>query len=185
MPDTELRELRYRAPLAPTALAAMSAALIALALVMTGALGLISAAHAHYYAVRTDSMAPLFERGDLVVTKAVTQLAVGDAVTFEKYGALVTHRIIAPGREPGTWQTRGDNNHADDPWTITQADVVGRVSSVVHRVGVPLLVLEDPRGRLLLGNGIAGLVILLWWALPRATRVPTKLLHPSNGYAIP
>lgn len=185
MSTLPLRELHYRAPLGPTLISAVAASAIGLAAALALALSLLNLAHANYFAVASDSMQPAFSRGDLVVTRLPQQLHIGDTVTFRKYGQLVTHRIVALGRAVGTYETRGDANAARDPWTITAADVVGRVDTVIHRAGFPLLLLNDSRGRLLLGNSIAGLVILLWWSWPRATRVPGKLLHPASGYAIP
>lgn len=183
-PLRPLRTLRSRPPLVPTLSAALAAAALGVALTITTMLGVLRVVDAQWFAVQSDSMTPAFARGDLVITRAVEELRVGDAVTFRKYGKLVTHRIVALGRAVGTYQTRGDANRADDPWTITKADVVGTVRAVVHNAGFPLLLLESPSGRVLVGNSIAGLVILLWWATPRAARVPAILLHPSSGYAI-
>ena len=184
MSTQPLPELHYRAPIGATVLSTVAASAIGLIAALALALSVLHLAHAEYFAVESDSMVPAFARGDLVVTRAVPALRVGDTVTFRKYGRLVTHRIVALGRAVGTYETRGDANPASDPWTITAADVVGRVDNVVRRAGFPLLLLESASGRLLVGNTIAALVILLWWATPRATRVPTKLLHPASGYAI-
>ena len=180
-----LPPLPRHTPVAPTIIAAMSASLLGLVLALTIALAILSLAHAQYFAVASDSMVPAFRRGDLVVSRSVTNLHIGDTVTFRKYGRLVTHRIVAVGRQVGSFETRGDANVGRDPWTITAADVVGRVENVVSRAGYPLLLLESASGRVLLGNGIAAIVICLWWATPRATRVSPRLLHPSSGYAIP
>lgn len=179
-----LQPLHYRAPIGATLASAIAAALIGILIASSAALTALHMADAQYFPVSSNSMVPAFERGDLVITRAVQALRIGDTITFRKYGQLVTHRVIALGREPGTFETRGDANTASDPWTITQADVVGRVQTVVHRAGFPLLLMGDVRGRALVGYGIAGIVILLWWATPRATRIPPKLLHPSSGYAI-
>ncbi len=179
-----LRELHYRPPITITVLSALAASAIGLIAALALALSVLNLAGADYFAVESDSMVPAFARGDLVVTRAVRELHVGDTVTFRKYGRLVTHRIVALGRAAGTYETRGDANAGSDPWTITAADVVGRVDNVIRRAGFPLLLLESAPGRVFTGNLIAGLVILLWWAMPRATRVPPQLLHPASGYAI-
>lgn len=174
--------LRYRAPLLPVVVAAVSAALLASAVGLVGSLWMLASAGAHAYPVASDSMAPTFVRGDLVVTHPVSTLRVGEAVTFRKYGHLVTHRIVAQGRTPGTFETRGDANPGNDPWTIGAADVTGHVRGVVKRAGLPLLALESDVGRLLGANLLVLAVLALWWALPRATRIPARVLHPSSGY---
>jgi len=184
MATTALRPLHYRAPLLPTLVSALSAALLAGVAGLLLSLWLLAAAGAQPHAVASDSMAPAFARGDLIVTQPVTVPRVGDTVTFRRYGRLVTHRIVAEGRVPGTFETRGDANLGNDPWTITAADVTGRVQGVVRRAGTPLLAMESMGGRVLGLILLAGAAIALWWSLPRATRIPARLLHPSAGYAI-
>jgi len=58
------------------------------------------------------------------------------------------------------------------------------VQGVVRRAGTPLLAMESMGGRVLGLILLAGAAIALWWSLPRATRIPARLLHPSAGYAI-
>lgn len=185
MSSNELRPLRYRTPLLPTAVGALAIALVASAAGLLLGLWLLGLAGAKSYPVASDSMVPAFRRGDLVVTTAAAQLRVGDMVTFRKYGQLITHRIVANGRVPGSFETRGDANPGNDPWTITLADVTGRVRGVVRHAGAPLLAMESAAGRVLGLNLLLAAVCALWWALPRATRVPSRVLHPSAGYAVP
>jgi signal peptidase I len=174
--------LRYRAPRLPVIAAAVSAALLASTVGLVGSLWMLTAAGAQVHPVASDSMAPTFVRGDLVVTRPASALRIGEAVTFRKYGHLVTHRIVAQGRVPGTFETRGDANPGNDPWTIGMVDVTGHVQGVVKRAGLPLLVLESGAGRLLGASLLLAAVLTLWWALPRATRIPARVLHPSSGY---
>ena len=170
-----MHAVRTPSPIAPTVIAAIAASCIGVVIALALALGALDAAHAKFFPVASNSMVPSFQRGDLVITRAAQTLHVGDTVTFRKYGTLVTHRIVANGKTPGTFETRGDANPGNDPWTITPADVVGTVRSTVTNAGFPLLMLEDPRGRALAGNGLAALIIALWWALPRAMRAPSAL----------
>lgn len=185
MTTVDLRPLHYRAPMLPTAIAAAGVALLAAMLGLLLSLWVLGLAGAHSYPVASDSMVPAFSRGDLVVTRPVAHLQIGDMVTFRKYGQLVTHRVVAEGRAPGTFETRGDANPGNDPWTIVAADVTGRVEGVVRGAGTPMLALESAVGRVLVVQLLLGICFALWWALPRATRVPARLLHPSSGYAIP
>ena len=184
MPASTLHPLRYRAPVIPTLVSAIGAAVLSTTTALAGVLVLLTVAGAHTFPVASDSMEPVFVRGDLVVTKPVAGLQIDDVVTFRKYGQLVTHRIVAAGRAPGTFETRGDANPGNDPWTITIADVVGRVVTVVHRAGSPLLAVQTVPGRLIAANLLVAVVLLMCWALPRATRIPCRVLHPSSGYDI-
>ena len=184
MSTLDLRPAKFRTPVTTTLIAAVSVTTLAASLGLAFALWLLGLAGAQSFPVASDSMVPAFSRGDLVVTKPVQQLRVGDVVTFRKYNQLVTHRIVAEGRAPGTFETRGDANPGNDPWTISSADVTGRVAGVVRRAGAPLLALGSPFGRVLAVNVLLLLVFLLMWALPRAIKVPARLLHPSAGYAI-
>lgn len=84
--------------------------------------------------VKTDSMAPTFEAGDLIFVRKVdtSTLKVGDIVCFHtiinnEY-ALNTHRISDIVEENGviTYVTKGDNNMIEDSERITGGDVVGK-----------------------------------------------------------
>ncbi len=162
--------LRSRSPFVPTLVGAIAVALLVISFGIFGSLWLLETAGAQAYPVASDSMVPFFERGDLVVTQPASQLRVGDIVTFRKYGHLITHRIVAQGRVPGTFETRGDANPGNDPWKISLADVTGRVQSVVRRAGVPLLVGESASGRIAGANLLLAALFSAGWAVPRAVR---------------
>lgn len=151
--------------------AALATAVLAGAASLLVALSVLGIGHASYFAVSSDSMAPLMHRGDLVVTTGRGTLAIGDAVTFRKFGALVTHRIVDHGRMPGTYETRGDANPGNDPWTITSRDVVGKVRGVVTNAGWPLLWLASALGRIVACLVLIAAVMALQWALPKALYV--------------
>ena len=161
---------RHRSPVVPTLVGAIAVALLVISVGLFGSLWLLGTAGAQAYPVASDSMTPVFARGDLVVTQPASQLRVGDIVTFRKYGHLITHRIVAEGRIPGTFETRGDANSANDPWTISPSDVTGRVQSVVRRAGVPLLVGESASGRIVGANLLLAALLGAGWAVPRAVR---------------
>lgn len=165
-------DLRCRSPFVPTLVSAIAVALLVISCGLFGSLWLLRTAGAQVFPVASDSMLPAFQRGDLVVTQPTAHFNVGDIVTFRKYGHLITHRIVAEGRVPGTFETRGDANPGNDPWTIGQADVTGRVQSVVHRAGMPLLMGESAIGRMVGANLLIAALLAVGWALPRAVRVP-------------
>lgn len=135
------------------------------------ALGLLQSAGAPFFAVASESMAPGLHRGDLVVTRPVAPLRIGDVVTFRMYRQVVTHRVVAPGRRPGSFETRGDANPGNDPWTIRKRDVVGTVESVVTNAGWPLLWWSSRIGRSALAVGLLLAVAVLMWVWPRVAYV--------------
>ena len=147
---------------------AVGTAVISAAASLLIALSLLGLADAQYFAVASNSMVPVMQRGDLVITANRGALNVGDAVTFTKYQQLVTHRIVANGRQPGTYETRGDANPGNDPWTITARDVVGKVQGVVTNAGWPLLWMSSLAGRFALFGAVIASVLALMWAWPRA-----------------
>ena len=147
---------------------AVAAAILGAATALVCAYSLLSVAGAPYFAVASNSMTPVMQRGDLVVTTPTGDLQVGDAVTFRMHGQLVTHRLVARGRQPHTFETRGDANPGNDPWTISTSDVVGKVQSVITRAGWPLLWLGTLPGRFALIAAVALAILALQWAWPRA-----------------
>ena len=91
--------------------------------------------------VQSDSMIPEFEKGDLIISKAVddsTALEKGDVITFktEIMGeeALNTHRIVDVTRTEGMdfYTTKGDNNDIED------AEPVARISVAAKWDGIKL-----------------------------------------------
>ena len=184
MNSSPLKPLRFHAPLGATLMSAIAVAISSAMLGLMLALSILSSSPADYFAVESDSMKPVFARGDLVLVKPTSALNIGDVVTFRKYGTLVTHRIVAEGKQPGSFETRGDNNTAGDPWTITDADVVGRSTDVIHNAGWPLLFFNDPIGRAGLSALFMALLAALTWGVPKATKIPPILLHPASGFAV-
>jgi len=84
--------------------------------------------------VESESMAPTFNQGDLIIIKKVdpSTLAEGDIITFhtiiENRYALNTHRIykIEDANGYRTYETKGDNNLITDRHVITDSDIVGK-----------------------------------------------------------
>lgn len=84
--------------------------------------------------VLTDSMAPTFQQGDLIIIKKVdTQtLQVGDIICFHTIinneFALNTHRIqsIEDNGSGRSYVTKGDNNSVEDMHRIIDGDIVGK-----------------------------------------------------------
>lgn len=84
--------------------------------------------------VQTESMAPFFNAGDLIIIKTCdpSKLEVGDVVTFhtiiQNQYALNTHRIAEVDASGSVkhFTTKGDNNMVSDQHIISEGDVVGK-----------------------------------------------------------
>lgn len=116
---------------------AWSVAAIA-ALLLTAAVLFLSAG-GRWFVVETPSMGEAAPVGTLVLDLPVdvATLSVGDIVSFETSAnpdVVYTHRIVSIDADGGI-HTRGDVNGATDPWTLTQADVIGTPALLVPRIG--------------------------------------------------
>ncbi len=101
------------------------------------------------YVVRTGSMAPRINPGDVVVVSPLRRaeaLPLGRVVSFidparvTPSGAamLVIHRVVAD-RGNGTYTTAGDNNQSDDSAALRPAAVTGRGRLLVPWIGLPVV----------------------------------------------
>ena len=107
------------------------------------------------FAVQSDSMAPTFYKGDLVVDKAVKDpgaLKEGDVITFwtiiNGQKVLNTHRIIEI-TDYGNYlyfDTKGDNNPIADSIGVHQNDIVGVYLFKLSNVGTVLDFLQTSLG---------------------------------------
>jgi len=95
-------------------------------------LGLIVAALAflyfspdfNLYIVRSESMKPTINMGDLIVSGPFNgEVKPGTVVTYEYSRELITHRVQAVNGS--TLVTEGDAVEEADPWSVTVSDVKG------------------------------------------------------------
>ena len=113
--------------------------------------------------VRSGSMAPAIQSGDLVVTRLVRPSAVesGDVVTFRdpsRQGDLVTHRVMRIRAEGDrlAFVTRGDANTGEERWSVARAGTIGAAAFRAPGTGHLLAWLRAPlvRTLLLLGSAL-------------------------------
>jgi signal peptidase I len=123
------------------------------------------------YVITTGSMRGTVDPGALVVAKRVPvgDLKVGDVITYQPPASsgvhhLVTHRIVSIKLDrlgALSYQTKGDANAANDPWTFNLlSPVQARMELGVPALGKPVLWLADP-GTRKLAIGIPALAIAL------------------------
>ena len=107
--------------------------------------------------VKSDSMAPTFYAGDLIIVKKCDPktLKEGDIVTFhtiiENEYALNTHRIETLNEENGvrSYVTKGDNNAIADKHVIADGDIVGQYVGKLSGFGKVMEFLSGSTGFLL------------------------------------
>ena len=108
-------------------------------------------------AVQSDSMAPTFNKGDLIVIQKcdTSKLEVGDIVTFhtiiDNEYALNTHRIAAIDEVNGmrSFTTKGDNNDVADTHIISDGDIVGKYVFALPQMGKVMNFLSSSMGFLI------------------------------------
>jgi signal peptidase len=151
------------------------------------------------FVVTGSSMEPVINKGALVIVEPVSPIAVsrGDIITFEHYGQMTTHRVIAidsSNAASPTFTTKGDANSVADPEPVHFPGQVG-----VYRASIPVLgyviVYVQAYWRLAV-MAIAALVFFLCGAMlvvgntkamrPRTTRrktAPVSMIDPEELWA--
>jgi signal peptidase I len=107
--------------------------------------------------VRSGSMHPVFDTGDMVVLTKVdaSDLKKGDIITFDrpdKPGTLVTHRIIGISTNASgkAFQTKGDFNDSADPWQVPATGTGWKYKAHIPKLGFLFGYLGTPQARLAL-----------------------------------
>ena len=107
--------------------------------------------------VKTDSMAPTFYSGDLILIKKcdTSKLTEGDIICFHtiinnEY-ALNTHRIekIDEHENMRSYTTKGDNNAISDTHIISDGDIVGKYVGKLSKFGHVMDFLSSSMGFLI------------------------------------
>jgi signal peptidase I len=177
-------------------------ALVAAAVVALGGLATWFS-HEDYrlYVVKTGSMTPTYDAGDVVVDRpASVGYQPRDVLTFDISGSgdLVTHRFTHLDKQ-GRIHTKGDNNKVADSWELRPEQVRGVVTSHVPNLGYVIVFLRQPAG--VAGVMTATLAVFLLWGLcfpaqttaapaaaskrPRAPLwVPQQRLAPVSPWAM-
>ena len=91
------------------------------------------------FVVTGSSMEPVINKGALAIVEPVSPTAIsrGDIITFERYGQMTTHRVIAIDSSNvanPTFTTKGDANSVADPEPVHFPGQVG-----VYRASIPVL----------------------------------------------
>jgi signal peptidase len=154
---------------------------IALLLVATAVLAVGGAAtwfsHEGYrlYVVKTGSMSPTYDAGDVVIDKpASAGYRPGDVLTFQisAAGDLVTHRLTHLDKA-GQVHTKGDNNKTADSWSLRPEQVRGVVDGHVANLGYLIVFMRQPAGIAGVMTSTLSMLLLYGLCFPAAARTPT------------
>ena len=81
-------------------------------------------------------MLPEIKKGDLVITRSENEHKIDDIIVFRsplEKNKFIVHRIISV--TDLTYQTKGDNNVYQDPWTVEQKKIIGKTIHTADHLG--------------------------------------------------
>ena len=124
--------------------------------------------------VNGNSMYPTLQNGDIVFFSAAkaTLIPNGTIIVFVQsetsdsalnglFRPVLVHRIIGMEiQKDGTilYQTKGDNNDANDPFLTSQRNVLGTESITVPKLGLIILFIQSPQGLI----AVVGIITLTY-----------------------
>ncbi len=97
------------------------------------------------YIIVSQSMTPAIKVNDAIIIKRLEEkdLKVGDVVTYfsenpEYYGIMITHRILEKNEMNGKYSfvMKGDYNISQDPLTVSEEQVYGKVIMRIPKIGI-------------------------------------------------
>ena len=98
-------------------------------------------------AVATNSMNPVYGRGDAVIYEKVSpeQIEVGDILAFKKNNVIITHRVTKKWISNNSYHfnTKGDNNEIIDAFVTNGSDVLGKVEFTIKYIGYPTVLVRE------------------------------------------
>jgi signal peptidase len=155
--------------------AALCWAVIGFVAVLLGAATAPLAFGLHSYIVRSGSMSPAIDTGDLVVSRQIspTEARIGDIVMFKDPGdgeRLTSHRVRAVHRhgDRSYFVTRGDANTGFEHWNVPNDGTIGEIVYRIPKLGYAVAAIGSGPGKLLLI--VLPALALLWLGLLRIWR---------------
>ena len=98
-------------------------------------------------AIGSNSMVPIYERGDAVIYKKTKakDVKIGEIIAFKKDGRIITHRVINKKKNEAdyTFITKGDANNAPDSSRVEEKELLGVVKYRIKYLGYPTLWFND------------------------------------------
>jgi signal peptidase I len=88
--------------------------------------------------IASGSMLPEYSVGDMVIVSCDTDgINVGDVIQFSRDSHTVIHRVTAIEKKNGNvcYTTKGDANNAEDSWTLSEEEIIGKVVTKIPYAG--------------------------------------------------
>ena len=124
--------------------------------------------------VTSNSMAPAFQAGDLVLLQPVKEIIQpGMVIAYDFQGDLITHRVVEVVGD--MLVTKGDNNLDIDPWRVPFSSVIGEPNTRIPYAGYLLDFIQSPPGLLVL------IILPACWILVIEARKVAANLQDSQG----
>ncbi len=144
--------------------------------------------------VRSGSMMPTYEVGDVVLVGQVRadELRDGDVASLEHFpdvGEGLTHRVREVRTADGTTEveTRGDANSSSENWAVSSDTMVGRVVASVPAIGGPATLVRTATAPLFIGVALVAVIVVLvlraFAATPARPRSADRQGAGSSGRA--
>ena len=118
--------------------------------------------------VRTGSMVPTLNVGDLIVVQGIpfSEVNNSEIIVFHSpydYSTLIVHRVVGieTHQNQTYFSTKGDANGGPDPWQVLETDFVGKVISIYPGVGWFFITLDYIRPVLWVALIVTAIVTLL------------------------
>ena len=146
--------------------------------------------------MKTGSMRPVINPGDLVIARAVrpTDIRNGDVITFRAplgSHAPYTHRVVRviSGPDGPQFITKGDANATPDVWKVHYTAEGWRISHVLQHGGLLMAFEQSVPGRRVLALAVFITTVALLWPVfagrprtsdPAAGGEPAAMPHPDK-----
>ncbi len=100
---------------------------------------LIGVGNVKIYEVTSSSMEPGIKAESLVLVSKQKKYEIGDVITYKtlQNTTPITHRIIEIFKTQGKYfiTTKGDNNENEDPYPVSQEEIIGKVFLTIPYLG--------------------------------------------------
>lgn len=115
------------------------------------------------YLIMSGSMEPTIKIKDAIITKYEAEPKEGDIIAFENGNAITVHRITKVYTEGDNrlYQTKGDNNNAEDQGLVQKSQVKGTVKVIMPVLGQTIYFLQTHFIILILAIGIVVICIIV------------------------
>lgn len=100
------------------------------------------------FCIISGSMEPQIQINDIVIVKEVpeTEINIGDIISFNVNGEIITHRIIEIEKgqyNKNLYITKGDANNVEDEEKITYEQIEGKYINKISKVGKIVFALKN------------------------------------------